>query len=150
MNQERFEIFATCILGLEQELLLEIKKNKFKKAKLVAGGISFFGDWHDVWRANFYLRGASKILVRFTSFRVTHLAQLDKLSHKLNWESLLQYKTSFRVETVCHKSKIYHSGAASQRISKAIRDTIDAKEDPSSGILIKNTNFIRLMYHQCG
>ena len=137
MKPKEFEIFIACVPGLEHELLSEIKKNNFKHTKLMIGGVSLFGDWRDVWRANFYLRGATKVLVRFASFRVTHLAQLDKLSHKLNWESLLQYKKSFRVETVCRKSKIYHSGAATQRISKAISDTIDAKEDPSSGILIK-------------
>ena len=75
--------------------------------------------------------------MRFASFRATHLAQLDKLSHKLNWKNLLQYKQSFRVETVCRKSKIYHSGAATERISKAISDKIDAKEDPNSSIIIK-------------
>ncbi len=137
MNQEKFEIFASCIPGLEQELLSEIKRNSSKQTELMVGGVRLFGDWHDVWRANFYLRGASKILVRIASFRVSHLAQLDKLSHKLNWENILQYKKSFRVETTCRKSKIYHSGAASQRISKAISDKIDAKEDPTSRIIIK-------------
>ncbi|MFL2794254.1 MAG: class I SAM-dependent RNA methyltransferase [Paracoccaceae bacterium] len=137
MKPKEFEIFIACLPGLEHELLSEIKKNGFKKTKLMVGGVSLFGDWCDVWRANFYLRGATKVLVRFASFRTTHLAQLDKLSHKLNWESLLQYKKSFRVETVCRKSKIYHSGAASQRISKAISDKIDAKEDSNSDIIIK-------------
>ena len=137
MKPKEFEIFIACLPGLEHELLSEIKKNGFKKTKLMVGGVSLFGDWCDVWRANFYLRGATKVLVRFASFRTTHLAQLDKLSHKLNWESLLQYKKSFRVETVCRKSKIYHSGAATERISKAISDKIDAKEDPNSSIIIK-------------
>lgn len=137
MKPEEFEIFIACIPGLECELLAEIKQIGFNQTKLMVGGVSFFGNWRDVWRANFYLRGATKVLVRFASFRATHLAQLDKLSHKLNWENLLQYKQSFRVETVCRKSKIYHSGAATERISKAISDKINAKEDPNSSIIIK-------------
>lgn len=137
MRPEEFEIFITCVPGLEKELLNEVQEFAFKNSKLIFGGVQIVGDWKDVWRANFYLRGATKVLVRFASFRATHLAQLDKLSHKLNWENLLQYKKSFRVETVCRKSKIYHSGAASQRISKAISDKIDAKEDSSSDITIK-------------
>ena len=137
MKPERFEIFIACIPGLENELLAEINKVGFKQTKLMVGGISFLGDWRDVWRANFYLRGATKVLVRFASFRATHLAQLDKLSHKLDWGTLLRHGKSFRVETVCRKSKIYHSGAATQRISKAISDKIDAKEDPKSNVVIK-------------
>ena len=137
MKPEEFEIFLACVPGLESELLAEIKTIGFKHTKLMVGGVSVCGDWRDVWRANFYLRGATKVLVRFATFRVTHLAQLDKLSHKLNWENLLQYKKSFRVETVCRKSKIYHSGAASQRISKAISAQINAKENPNSSTIIK-------------
>ena len=137
MKPEEFEIFIACVPGLEHELLSEIKKNSFKQTKLMVGGVIFFGSWRDVWRANFYLRGATKVLVRFASFRATHLAQLDKISHKLNWENLLRYKKSFRVETVCRKSKIYHSDAASERISKAISNKIDATEDPNSSVIIK-------------
>ena len=68
MKPEKFEIFIACIPGLERELLAEIKQIGFKQAKLIIGGVSFFGDWRDVWRANFYLRGATKVLVRFASF----------------------------------------------------------------------------------
>ena len=137
MKPEKFEIFIACVPGLEHELLSEIKKNDFKKAKLMVGGASLLGDWRDVWRANFYLRGATKVLVRFASFRAIHLSQLDKRSRKLEWGKLLNFKKPFKVETVCHKSKIYHSKAASQRISKAISNKIDATEDPNSGIIIK-------------
>tara|TARA_B100001057_G_C22794520_1_gene929040 strand:+ start:310 stop:1428 length:1119 start_codon:yes stop_codon:yes gene_type:complete len=137
MKPEEFEIFIACVPGLENELLTEVKSIGFKKTKLMVGGIQSFGGWSDVWRANFYLRGATKVLVRFASFRVAHLAQLDKSSRKLDWKNLLKYKEPFRVETVCRKSKIYHSGAASQRISKAISASIDAKEDPNSNIIIK-------------
>ena len=137
MRPAEFEIFITCVPGLEKELLNEVQEYAFKNSKLIPGGVQIFGGWKDVWRANVYLRGATKVLVRFASFRATHLAQLDKLSHNLHWENLLQYEKSFKVETVCRKSKIYHSGAASQRISKAISNKIDAKEDPNSDIIIK-------------
>ena len=73
MKPEEFEIFIACIPGLERELLAEIKQIGFNQTKLSVGGVSFFGDWRDVWRANFYLRGATKVLVRFASFRATHL-----------------------------------------------------------------------------
>ena len=53
MNPGRFEIFIACVPGLERELLAEIKQIGFKQTKLIVGGVSFFGDWRDVWRANF-------------------------------------------------------------------------------------------------
>ncbi len=137
MKPEEFEIFITCVPGLENELLNEIQEFGFKKTTLTTGGVQIFGGWHDVWRANFYLRGATKVLVRFASFRAIHLSQLDKRSRKLEWEKLLNFKKPFKVETFCRKSKIYHSKAASQRISKAISDKLDAKEDLNSVIMVK-------------
>ena len=137
MRPEEFEIFITCIPGLENELLNEVQEFGFKNTTLTSGGVQIFGDWHDVWRANFYLRGATKVLVRFASFRAIHLSQLDKRSRKLDWEKLLKFRKPFKVETVCRKSKIYHSKAASQRISKAISDKLDAIEDPNSMIMVK-------------
>ena len=92
MKPEEFEIFIACVPGLENELLSEVKNIGFKETKLTVGGINFSGGWSDVWRANFYLRGATKVLVRFASFRASHLAQLDKRSRKLEWEKLLKYK----------------------------------------------------------
>ena len=137
MRPEEFEIFITCVPGLEDELLNEIHELGCKNTKLTSGGVEIVGGWHDVWRTNYYLRGATKVLVRFASFRTVHLSQLDKISHKLDWEKLLKFRKPFKVETVCRKSKIYHSKAASQRISKAISDKLDAKEDPNSMIMVK-------------
>ena len=137
MRPEEFEIFITCVPGLEDELLNEIQELGFKNTKLISGGVEIVGGWHDVWRTNYYLRGATKVLVRFASFRAVHLSQLDKRSHKLDWGKLLKFGMPFKVETVCRKSKIYHSKAASQRISKAISDKLDAKEDPNSMIMVK-------------
>ena len=137
MRPEEFEIFITCVPGLEDELLNEVQEFGFKNTTLRTGGIQILGGWHDVWRANFYLRGATKVLVRFASFRAIHLSQLDKRSRKLEWEKLLNFNKPFKVETVCRKSKIYHSKAASQRISKAISDQLDAKENPNSSVVIK-------------
>ena len=137
MRPDEFEIFITCVPGLENELLNEIQELGFKNTKLISGGVEIVGGWHDVWRTNYYLRGATKVLVRFASFRAVHLSQLDKRSHKLDWEKLLKFRKPFKVETVCRKSKIYHSKAASQRISKAISDKLDAKEDPNSNIMVK-------------
>ena len=106
MRPEEFEIFITCVPGLEDELLNEIQELGFKNTKLISGGVEIVGGWHDVWRTNYYLRGATKVLVRFASFRAVHLSQLDKRSHKLDWEKLLKFRKPFKVETVCRKSKI--------------------------------------------
>ncbi len=118
-----FEIFAACAPGLEGYLLAEIEEAKFADIKRMRGGISFTGGWPEVWRANLTLRGASKILARIVGFRAFHLAQLDKRSRKFPWGQYLTSGHKVKVEVVTNrKSKIYHAGAAIERIERAITE----------------------------
>ena len=81
------------------------------------------GDWETVWRANLTVRGASKVLARVGEFRAFHLAQLDKRARKFPWGNFLTPGHSVRVEVVTNrKSKIYHAGAAVQRIERAVNE----------------------------
>lgn len=105
-------------------LAAEARASGFQGAKPVAGGVTLRGGWADVWRANLELRGATRVLVRVASFRVLHLAQLDKRARRVDWAALLPRGSRFRVEATCRKSRIYHSGAAAQRIETAVRETI--------------------------
>jgi putative N6-adenine-specific DNA methylase len=81
-----------------------------------------------VWRANLVLRGASKVLARFGEFRALHLAQLDKRSRKFPWGDFLSPGHKVKVEVSTNrKSKIYHQGAAVERIERAIHEEFGAE-----------------------
>jgi putative N6-adenine-specific DNA methylase len=114
-----FEIFLACAPGFEQICADEAIAAGFPDPKPTQGGVTFQGTWQDTWRANLSLRLPTRILARFASFRAFHLAQLDKRAKKTDW-SVLPEGASIRVETTCKRSKIYHAGAATQRISNAI------------------------------
>jgi len=49
-----------------------------------------------------------------------HLAQLDKRARKLPWGDWLRKDVPVKVEATCRKSRIYHAGAATQRIERAL------------------------------
>ncbi|SDH06849.1 THUMP domain-containing class I SAM-dependent RNA methyltransferase [Pelagibacterium luteolum] len=123
---ETFEIFLVAMPGLEVPLLAEAQSVGFTSARIEPGGVAFNGTWHDVWRANLQMRGAGRVLVRFAHFRVTHLAQLDKKARGLDWSAILRADVPVRVEATCRKSKIYHSGAAAQRVETAIAEELGA------------------------
>ena len=55
-----------------------------------------------------------------------HLAQLDKRARKFPWGETLSPNIPVRVDVVCRKSKIYHAGAATQRIETAIKEELGA------------------------
>lgn len=121
---ETFEIFLTAPPGLEPVLCHEVAEAGFTAPQTVPGGVVIQGGWRDVWRANLDLRGAGRVLARFASFPVFHLAQLDKRARKIPWATLVPPEMPVSVEVTTRKSKVYHAGAARQRIERAIADAL--------------------------
>ncbi len=131
-----FEIFLATAPGLENALYDEVRSKGFRQAKAIKGGVTINGDWPDVWRANLWVRGASRVLARIASFRAAHLAHLDAYARKVPWLDIFAPTHPFRVEVSCSKSRIYHSGAAAQRIERAISDALKASPSPEAEITI--------------
>ncbi|WP_210092966.1 class I SAM-dependent RNA methyltransferase [Ruegeria sp. HKCCSP346] len=118
------EIFLVATPGLEAPLGDEAQFNGFAQVRTVPGGVTCRGSWPEVWRANLTLRGANKVLVRLGSFPAVHLAQLDKRARKFPWGTVLRPDVPVKVEAISRKSRIYHAGAARQRIERAISETL--------------------------
>jgi putative N6-adenine-specific DNA methylase len=133
---DSFEIFLVATPGLEGPLCAEARARGFR-AKTVAGGVTLKGGWPEVWRANLEIRGASRILARLGSFRAVHLAQLDKRARQFAWADVLRPNVPFRVEVSCKSSKIYHSGAAAQRIERAISEELGAPVSPDAEVCVR-------------
>lgn len=138
MANTSFEIFLVAPPGLEHVLCEEAREAGFEAARKVAGGVSFEGTWEDVRRANLVLRGATRVLARIGSFRAFHLAQLDKRARKFPWGDVLRKDVPVKVEVVTNKkSKIYHAGAATQRIETAITEELGAPIAPDAPVTLK-------------
>jgi len=132
-----FEIFLVVSPGFESVLCAEALEKGFIDPKAVTGGVTVKGGWPEVWRANLKLRGASSVFARIGAFPVFHLAQLDKRARKLVWGQSLRKDVPFRVEASCKHSKIYHSGAAAQRVETAIVEALGAPVSPEAEVCIK-------------
>ncbi|HEY8127244.1 MAG TPA: THUMP domain-containing protein, partial [Hyphomicrobium sp.] len=132
-----FEIFLVTAPGLESVLCAEAGEKGFKEARAVPGGVTVKGNWPEVWRANLEIRGAGRVLARIGSFRVLHLAQLDKRARRFAWGEVLRKDVPFRVEASCKSSRIYHSGAAAERIERAIREELGAPASPEAEVCIR-------------
>lgn len=132
-----FEIFIVTAPGLEAALCAEVAERGFKSPALGKGGVTITGGWADVWRANLELRGATRILARVAEFRAMHLAQLDKRARRVAWNEILRPDMPFRVEASCKASRIYHQGAAAQRIQRAIHETLGAPVSADAEICVK-------------
>lgn len=134
---EPFEIFLVGPPGLEDTLRDEARACGFADAQSVPGGVTLSGGWPEVWRANLMLRGATRVLARIGAFRAFHLAQLDKRARKFPWGDVLRADVPVRVEVTCKRSKIYHAGAARQRIEKALVDVLGVTLSDEAPVQIK-------------
>lgn len=134
---DSFEIFLMCAPGLEQVLWAEARAKGFKTARFVPGGVTMKGGWPDVWRANLEIRGAGRVMATLGSFHALHLSELDKRARRFPWRRVLRADVPFRVEASCKHSRIYHSGAAAQRVERAIAQELGAPLSPEADVLIK-------------
>ncbi|HEV7291790.1 MAG TPA: class I SAM-dependent RNA methyltransferase [Devosia sp.] len=134
-----FEIYLVATPGLEAGLCDEAHAVGFTGARVTDGGVAFLGKWPDVWRANLELRGATRVLARIGSFRAMHLAQLDKRARKIAWGEVLRADIPVEVEAACKRSRIYHAGAAAQRVATAIREELGAPiaEDAEVRVMVR-------------
>ncbi|WP_416881883.1 THUMP domain-containing class I SAM-dependent RNA methyltransferase [Marivita sp.] len=131
------DIFLSGTPGFEHLLRDEAAALGFANATAVPGGVTCDGDWSEVWRANLMLRGAGRVLARVARFRAMHLAQLDKRARKIDWTTLLRADVPYWVEATCRKSRIYHAGAATERVETAIADALGAKPTEKAGLIVR-------------
>ncbi|MBO1360896.1 class I SAM-dependent RNA methyltransferase [Acetobacter sacchari] len=132
-----FEIFLAGPPGLESVLCEETRLKGFKRPAVVPGGVVTRGGWPEVWRANLWIRGASRVLARVDSFPAVHLAELERRARRVAWASVLRPDVSFRVEAVCLGSRIYHEGAAAERIETAIKSALGAQVSPVAEVVVR-------------
>jgi putative N6-adenine-specific DNA methylase len=129
-------IFLATVPGLEPVLAEEARLKGFRRPRPVPGGVTIEGGWPEVWRANLWLRGAGRVLARIDAFPVRHLAHLDARARRVDWAAVLRRDVPFRVEASCAASRIWHSGAAAQRIATAIRETLGAPESDAAAVTV--------------
>ena len=94
------KLFVVCAPGVEPFTALELRQLnlinsqwryqsvtslKTTGAQYEFGGIEFEGSLHDLYRANFYLRTASRVLVRLGEFYASTFPELRRKASRLVW-----------------------------------------------------------------
>ncbi len=123
-----YKIFLVVPPGLEKVALQEVKivfphlTNSQGKEEL-----EFECDLETIYKLNLMLRIPNRILVRFAEFDAKSFQDLFTQAVRLPWKQFLQKKSSIQIRTTCHKSKLYHSDAVTQRIHQSIESNLGHK-----------------------
>ena len=94
------------------------------------GGAAFRGPIESIWRANLWLRTASRVLVRVASFRARAFHELERLARAVPWERYVANGSGVRFRVTSKKSRLYHTGGIAQRFGEAIEHRL------GSGIVV--------------
>ena len=122
--QASFELFAICAPGLERLVAGELASLSLTPLATDPGGVSFRGGIEAVWRANLWLRTASRVIVRLGSFRARALGELERRARTMPWDPFIPPGSVVRVRVTAHKSRLYHTGAIAERVAGAIAGRI--------------------------
>src|SRR5689334_20427663 len=128
------ELFAVAPPGTEALLHRELATLGIK-GRYVPGGVELQGDADTIRRVNLESRLASRLLLRLGSFKTLHLNELEKLTAKLDVAPFIRAGEPLAVRATCRKSKIYHSGAAEERVQRALARKLGAAPVPAKANL---------------
>ena len=163
------KLFAVCAPGLEPFAALELdqlgligshspsqSENILTESgpQYESGGIEFQGSLHDVYRANLYLRTASRVLVRLGEFYASAFPELRRKASRLLWENYLAPERPIALRVTCKKSRLYHEGAVAERLEGAIADRLGnpppvQKYHEDSGTELPQLIVVRLVDNLC-
>lgn len=109
----RLSLVATCALGLEEFLEGELREIGVGGVERLRSAVAFTGSWEDVWRTNWRLRTANRVLVELASWDAGGEDELERGARELvegrhDWAGV-------RAEELFHPGRTFAVHATSSR-----------------------------------
>jgi len=118
----KFKIVAKTLAGLENVLADEIRALGAESVLVERRAVSFIGDQEMLYKANFHLRTAIKILKPIAEFEVTKRDELYDHAKEIPWTNYLALGKSFAIDATVQSEMFVNSMFASLRVKDAIAD----------------------------
>ena len=113
--------FAITTPGLEPFAERELRALGHADAAADAGGVAFTATRPELYRANLWLRTASRVVVRVAEFRARTFFELERQGARLPWDRFVGGGGGgVRFRVTSRKSKLYHTGAVAERLAAAV------------------------------
>lgn len=132
MDHRRMETFYAIVSpGLERVCAAELASLDLPPGQIVGGGVAFAGRLRDLYRANLWLRTASRILVRFAEYHSRDFPELFRKALKLPWGRFIQPATSVAFRVSCHASRLNHTGRIAETLASALNQALGRSTNPA-------------------
>jgi putative N6-adenine-specific DNA methylase len=87
--QTRLSLVATCSPGLEPLLAAELSELGAQDVTPGRSAVRFRGTWREIWRSNYWLRTANRVLIELTSCAARDGEALYRAARRLTTEPML-------------------------------------------------------------
>lgn len=140
------QIIAKTFKGLEEVLAKEVIALGGNDVEIGNRMVSFKGDKELLYRANFCLRTAIKILKPIRTFVADDADRVYEEAKRIDWSEYMDADTTFLVDAVVFSDKFRHSQFAAYRMKDAIADYWREKTGDRPNVSISNPD-IRINLH---
>ena len=119
---EQFQMIAKTFQGLEEVLAQELTALGANDIEIGRRMVSFSGDKEMMYKANFCLRTAIRILKPIKSFTAKNADEVYDQIKAICWEDILNVEKTFAVDAVVFSEEFRHSKFVSYKVKDAIVD----------------------------
>ena len=145
MEQE-FELIAKTFMGLEGVLAKELTQLGANNVQTGRRMVSFTGDKEMMYRANFQLHTAIRILKPICHFKARSAEDVYEKVKAIDWGTILDPKNTFSVDSVVYSDEFRNSRFVTYKVKDAIVDWFREKTGTRPNISVSNPD-IRLNIH---
>ena len=144
--EQNFEMIAKTFMGLEPVLAKELTQLGANDVKIGRRMVSFTGDKEMMYRANFQLHTAIRILKPILHFKARSADDVYEEIKKIDWADYLEDDKTFAVDSVVFSEEFRHSKFVSYKVKDAIVDQFREKTGKRPNISVANPD-LRLNIH---
>ena len=145
-SMEQFEMIAKTFQGLEEVLAQELTELGADEIQIGRRMVSFSGDKEMMYRANFCLRTAVRILKPIKHFKAADADEVYTAVRSIDWNNYLDLDTTFAVDSVVYSQEFRHSKFVAYKVKDAIVDYFRDTTGQRPNIRITNPD-IKLNIH---
>lgn len=144
--EQTFEMIAKTFMGLEPVLAKELTQLGANNVQIGRRMVSFTGDKELMYRANFQLHTAIRILKPIKHFKASSANDVYEQVKQIDWTQYLTLEQTFAVDSVVFSDEFRHSKFVSYKVKDAIADQFRERTGKRPNISVANPD-IRLNMH---
>lgn len=142
MENEKFELIAKTFQGLETILAEELTNLGADNIQIGRRMVSFTGDKEMMYKANFCLRTAIRILKPIKQFKAKDPDEVYEAIKAICWEDYLNVDKSFAVDSVVFSDEFRHSKFVAYKVKDAIVDYFREKTGKRPSVRINKPDVL--------